>query len=67
MSETIPEFLRAIARQPRRSDPAHVLIKVIGYAREELVAELGAAFLRADLDLTPEPRADHAADRRPKK
>lgn len=32
-----------------------------GYAREELVAELGAAFLCADLALTPEPRADHAA------
>ena len=32
-----------------------------GYAMEELVAELGAAFLSADLDLTPEPREDHAA------
>jgi antirestriction protein ArdC len=32
-----------------------------GYAMEELVAELGAAFLCADLDLTPEPRPDHAA------
>jgi antirestriction protein ArdC len=32
-----------------------------GYAMEELVAELGAAFLCADLDLTPEVRADHAA------
>ncbi len=32
-----------------------------GYAREELVAELGAAFLCADLALTPEPRTDHAA------
>lgn len=32
-----------------------------GYAMEELVAELGSAFLSADLDLTPEPRADHAA------
>lgn len=32
-----------------------------GYAMEELVAELGAAFLSADLDLTPEPRADHAS------
>lgn len=31
-----------------------------GYAMEELVAELGAAFLSADLDLTPEVRADHA-------
>ncbi len=32
-----------------------------GYAREELVAELGAAFLCADLALTPEPGQDHAA------
>lgn len=32
-----------------------------GYAMEELVAELGSAFLSADLDLTPEPRADHAS------
>lgn len=32
-----------------------------GYAREELVAELGAAFLCADLAFTPEPGADHAA------
>lgn len=32
-----------------------------GYAAEELVAELGAAFLCADLDLTPELREDHAA------
>jgi antirestriction protein ArdC len=31
------------------------------YAREELVAELGAAFLCADLRITPEPREDHAA------
>ena len=28
---------------------------------EELVAELGSAFLAADLDLTPEVREDHAA------
>jgi antirestriction protein ArdC len=32
------------------------------YALEELVAELGAAFLCADLRITDEPRADHAAD-----
>ena len=32
-----------------------------GYAMEELVAELGAAFVCADLALTPELRADHAA------
>lgn len=32
-----------------------------GYAREELVAELAAAFLCADLGITPEVRDDHAA------
>lgn len=31
------------------------------YAREELVAELGSAFLCADLGLTPEIRQDHAS------
>ncbi len=30
------------------------------YAAEELIAELGAAFLCGDLGITPEPRADHA-------
>src|SRR6266852_6473690 len=32
-----------------------------GYAVEELVAELGAAFLCADLELNLEPREDHAS------
>ena len=32
-----------------------------GYAMEELVAEIGAAFLCAALEITPEPREDHAA------
>ena len=32
-----------------------------GYAMEELVAELGSAFLSADLDLTPNVRDDHAS------
>jgi antirestriction protein ArdC len=32
-----------------------------GYAEEELVAELGAAFLCADLELSLAPREDHAA------
>jgi antirestriction protein ArdC len=32
-----------------------------GYAMEELVAELGAAFLCADLGLSPEPREEHAS------
>ena len=30
------------------------------YAMEELIAELGAAFLCADLGISDEPRADHA-------
>ncbi|WP_426422547.1 ArdC family protein [Bradyrhizobium genosp. A] len=32
-----------------------------GYAMEELVAELGAAFLSADLELTPSLRDEHAS------
>ncbi|MBL9082244.1 MAG: DUF1738 domain-containing protein [Planctomycetales bacterium] len=32
-----------------------------GYAMEELVAEMGAAFLCADLQITPETREDHAS------
>jgi len=32
-----------------------------GYATEELVAELGSAFLCADLGITAEPREDHAS------
>lgn len=32
-----------------------------GYAREDLVAELGSAFLCADLELAPEVRDDHAS------
>jgi antirestriction protein ArdC len=32
-----------------------------GYAAEELVAELGAAFLCADLGIAAEPREDHAS------
>lgn len=32
-----------------------------GYAMEELVAELGSAFLCADLEITPELREDHAS------
>ncbi|MGQ0524427.1 MAG: ArdC family protein [Betaproteobacteria bacterium] len=43
---------------------ARVLGKRFGddaYAAEELIAELGSAFLCADLGITPEPREDHAA------
>ena len=31
------------------------------YAVEELVAELGSAFLCGSLSITPQPRADHAS------
>ena len=31
------------------------------YAMEELVAELGSAFLCADIGISPQPRPDHAA------
>jgi hypothetical protein len=32
-----------------------------GYAKEELVAEIGSAFLCADIGIAPETREDHAA------
>lgn len=40
---------------------AQVIQRKEDVAREELVAELGAAYLCADLGLTNEPRPDHAA------
>jgi antirestriction protein ArdC len=50
------------------TSPAHRCARDLGkrfadhaYAREELVAEIGAAFLCADLNITLEPRPDHAA------
>lgn len=42
-------------------DFTSVRFGIHGRAMEELVAELGAAFLSADLGLAPEPREDHAA------
>lgn len=46
------------ARVPRNFKPSS--FGTANYAREELVAELGAAFLCADLGLSLEPRPDHA-------
>ena len=40
----------------RATSAPHVRVRI-----EELVAELGAAFLCTDLDLTLEPREEHAA------
>lgn len=42
-------------------DLGHKRFADTGYAMEELVAEIGAAFLCADLGITPETRDDHAA------
>jgi len=44
--------LNRLEKAPKASEP---------YAREELVAELGAAFLCADLGVSDEPREDHAS------
>lgn len=44
--------LDRLEKTPKASEP---------YAREELVAELGAAFLCADLGISHEPREDHAS------
>jgi antirestriction protein ArdC len=50
------------------TSPAHRCDRKLGkrfadhaYAREELVAEIGAAFLCANLGIALEPRPDHAA------
>jgi antirestriction protein ArdC len=45
-------------RCPRKFRPS--TSGVANYAREELIAELGAAFLCADLQISLTPRADHA-------
>ena len=45
-------------RVPRKFKPSS--FGTANYAREELIAELGAAFLCADLGLSLEPRRDHA-------
>ena len=42
-------------------DFGHVVHGDEGYAKEKFVAELGSAFLAADLGITPEVREDHAA------
>ena len=46
---------------PRREVSPQTSRLLIERAHEELVAELGAAFLCADLGITPEIRDDHAA------
>ena len=60
---TLAHELTHWTKHPSRLDRdfGHVKFGDAGYAREELVAEIGAAFLCCDLGITPEPRDDHAA------
>lgn len=60
---TLAHELTHWTRHPKRLDRDFGRMRFgdEGYAMEELVAELGAAFVCADLALTPEPRAEHAA------
>lgn len=60
---TLAHELTHWTKHPRRlaRDMGRVKWGDEGYAREELVAELGAAFLCADLGITPDAREDHAA------
>ncbi|MCW9023086.1 MAG: zincin-like metallopeptidase domain-containing protein [Gammaproteobacteria bacterium] len=58
LAHEITHWTRHPSRLDRHFD--HQKFGDEGYAREELVAELGAAFLSADLGITPEIRDDHA-------
>ncbi len=60
---TLAHELTHWTKHPSRLDRDFGRVKFgdTGYAREELVAEIGAAFLCCDLGITPEPRDDHAA------
>ena len=59
---TLAHELTHWTKHPKRlaRDMGRVLYGDEGYAKEELVAEIGAAFLCADLGITPEVRPDHA-------
>ena len=55
------EFIHWTGHQSRNAREFGKRFGDDAYAFEELVAELGAAFLCADLGITPEVREDHAA------
>ena len=55
------ECIHWTAHESRVDRPIRNVKTSDAYAREELVAELGAAFLCADLGLSDEPREDHAS------
>jgi len=54
----LTHWTRHKSRLDRRSPEGFGTVE---YAEEELVAELGAAFLCSDLEIAIEPRVDHAA------
>jgi len=54
----LSHWTMSIDRCPRKFRPT--IYGTANYAREELIAELGAAFLCADLQLSLTPRPDHA-------
>ena len=67
MSPTFLRFRYATSRfaHPGGQPPGRLRAGRFGsesYAAEELVAELGAAFLSAELGLPTDPREDHAPD-----
>jgi antirestriction protein ArdC len=55
------EFVHWTGHECRLVRDIHNRFGTEDYAKEELVAELGSAFLCADLGITPEVREDHAA------
>jgi antirestriction protein ArdC len=55
------EFVHWTGHKDRLDRPIRNRFGTADYASEELVAELGAAFLCADLGIAPEVREDHAA------
>ena len=48
-------------RHPSRLNRSFPGAGGVAYAKEELVAEIGSAFLCVDLEVTPEPREDHSS------
>ncbi len=55
------EFIHWTGHKSRLDRDLSGSFGTMDYAKEELVAELGSAFLCADLKITPEIREDHAA------
>jgi len=57
----VHELTHWTGAKPRLDRDLSGRFKTASYAAEELIAEMGAAFLCADLGITPEVREDHAS------